>query len=116
MLETFWHDLRYGIRMLAKHPGFAITAIISIALGVGAIVGMFSVADGLVLRPLPVPQAGRVVTVRISGRAPAGRIEGQQGAFVRWRTLGEIYGQSMVALIAALFRSTGSFGSIRWRH
>ena len=63
MLETFWLDLRHGVRMLAKNPGFAIIAILSIALGVGANVGMFSIADALLLRPLPVPRPGDVVTV-----------------------------------------------------
>ena len=63
MLATLSQDLRHGVRMLAKNPGFAIVAIISIAIGVGANAAMFSVADGLVLRPLPVPRAGEVVTI-----------------------------------------------------
>ena len=67
MLESFWHDLRHAARMMMNNPGFAITAIVSIALGVGANVGMFSVADGLVLRPLPVP---RPVASSPSARCP----------------------------------------------
>jgi predicted permease len=63
MLEAFWQDLRHGIRILAKNPGFAIIAIVSIAIGVGANVGMFSVADALLLRPLPVARPGDVVTI-----------------------------------------------------
>ena len=51
MLETLWRDLRHGARMLAKNPGFAAVAMLSIAVGVGANAAMFSVADGLVLRP-----------------------------------------------------------------
>jgi predicted permease len=56
-------DLRHGIRMLVKNPGFTFIVMISIAIGVGANAAMFSVADGLVFRPLPVPRAGEVVTV-----------------------------------------------------
>ena len=58
-----FHDLKHGIRMLMKNPGFTFVAIISIAIGVGANSAMFSVADGLVFRPLPVPRAGEVVSV-----------------------------------------------------
>jgi len=63
MLDTFRRDLRHGARMLAKNPGFAALAMLSIAVGVGANAAMFSVADGLVLRPLPVAAPGRIVTV-----------------------------------------------------
>ena len=62
-LERAWQDLRYGCRMLAKSPGFTLVAVISIALGVGANCAMFSVADMILLRPLPVPQPGDVLTV-----------------------------------------------------
>src|SRR6185503_18136433 len=63
MLDTLRHDLRHGWRMFRKNPGFAAVAIISIALGVGANAAMFSLADGLVLRPLPVPRASAIVTI-----------------------------------------------------
>ena len=58
-----WQDLKHGIRMLLKNPGFTFIAVISIAIGVGANAAMFSFADGLVFRPLPVPRASEVVTV-----------------------------------------------------
>ena len=63
MLDTIWRDLRHGARMLAKNPGFAAVAMLSIAVGVGANAAMFSVADGLVLRPLPVTGPSRIVTI-----------------------------------------------------
>jgi predicted permease len=56
-------DLKHAFRMLVKNPGFALIAIVSIAIGVGANAAMFSVADGLVFRPLPVPRAGEVVSI-----------------------------------------------------
>ena len=68
MFETLIQDLRHGLRMLVKNPGFSVVAIASIAVGVAACAAMFSVADGLVLRPLPVPRGGDVVT--INGTAP----------------------------------------------
>jgi predicted permease len=72
MLETVWQDLRHGARMLAKNPGFSLIAIMSIAIGVGANAAMFSVADGLILRPLPVPDAHELVTV--SATTPTGEV------------------------------------------
>ena len=56
-------DLQHGLRVLMKNPGFTVIAIVSIAIGVGANSAMFSVADGLVFRPLPVPRSSEVVSV-----------------------------------------------------
>jgi predicted permease len=72
MLETLWQDLRHGARMLAKNPGFSLLAILSIAIGVGANAAMFSVADGLMLRPLPIPDPDGLMTV--SATLPTGEI------------------------------------------
>jgi predicted permease len=63
MFETVWQDVRHGARMLAKNPGFSFVAIVSIAIGVGANAAMFSIADGLILRPLPVPAANELLTL-----------------------------------------------------
>jgi predicted permease len=65
------NDLRYAIRTLRQNPGFALTAIVSIALGIGANATIFSLADGMVLRPLPVPNPSQVV--KLSARTPSGR-------------------------------------------
>lgn len=72
MLESVRRDLRLAARMLARNRGFACIAILSIAIGVGANAAMFSVADGLILRPLPVPRPGTLITV--SATSPAGEI------------------------------------------
>jgi len=56
-------DIRYGVRMLARNPGFAVVAIASLAIGIGATCAIFSFADALLLRPLPVARPGDVVTV-----------------------------------------------------
>jgi predicted permease len=60
---TLWQDIRYGCRMLAASPGFAVVSILSLAIGIGANSAIFSFADALLLRPLPVARPGEVLTV-----------------------------------------------------
>jgi predicted permease len=63
MVPGLLQDLKHSARMLLKNPGFTCVAIASIAIGVGANAAMFSMADALVLRPLPVPRPGEVMVV-----------------------------------------------------
>ena len=63
-LETAMQDLRYALRTLRRNPGFALTAILSLALGIGANVALFSVTDALMLKRLPVPDPGSLVRLR----------------------------------------------------
>ena len=65
-VETLWQDLRYGLRMQAKNPGFTAVAIITLALGIGANTAIFSLIDAVMLRSLPVHDPSQLVVLRWS--------------------------------------------------
>jgi predicted permease len=74
--ETLFQDLRYGVRMLRKYPAFTLVSVLTLALGIGANTAIFSLVDGILLRPLPFPQPQNLVS--LTGTYP-------KGAFVALR-------------------------------
>mgnify|MGYP001186330083 FL=1 len=72
-LENLLLDLRLGVRSLAKSPGFTLIAILTLGLGIGANTSMFSLVNGIMLKPLPYADAGRLQHVyRVTAQQPEG--------------------------------------------
>jgi predicted permease len=86
MMDSLLQDLRHAARGLRQAPGFTAIAVVTLTLGIGPTTAIFSVIDTLMLRPLPYPQADRIVTLwENRARAPAAREEVAPGNFLDWR-------------------------------
>ncbi|MFP5263892.1 MAG: ADOP family duplicated permease [Blastocatellia bacterium] len=73
LVETMLQDLRYGLRILIKNPGFSVVAVLTLALGMGANAAIFSVIYGVLMRPLPYREGEKIVHIR--QQAPLARID-----------------------------------------
>src|ERR1700691_4085699 len=91
-MDNLLQDVRYGLRVLRRNPGFAATAILTLALGIGATTAIFSVVDTVMFKPLPFPSADRLARIR-SVIAAAGNGSGiaSYPDFLDWRARNHVF-------------------------
>jgi len=106
MLETLIQDLRFGVRMLRKNPGFSLVAILTLALGIGATTAMFSVVNAILLRPLFGRETDRLVTIYHSYPKTNLTTGGAAASFVDYQQQGAIF-ESVAVSANASFNLTG---------
>src|SRR5215468_4703829 len=105
-METLWHDLRYGLRMLLKNPGFTTIAVLTLALGIGANTAIFSVVNTVLLRPLPYAEPERLMwlwdTIPQLSTAPTSLPE-----FIDWKEQNRSFEQLAAFQSGNMFLDTG---------
>jgi putative ABC transport system permease protein len=106
-MQTFWQDLRYGARMLKKKPGFTLIAVVTLALGVGATTAIFSVVNGVLLRPLPFKDPDRLMMIRETKIPQFPEFSVSPGNFLDWRSQNTVF-ERLVALRGASFNLIGT--------
>jgi putative ABC transport system permease protein len=99
-------DLRFGARMLLKHPGFAFVAVVTLALGIGANTAIFSVVNAVLLRPLDYREPGRVVALWENVPAQGGRWRVTPANFFDWKKQNEVF-EAVAAFGASTLNLTG---------
>jgi putative ABC transport system permease protein len=93
-IESLWQDLRCGARMLRKNAGFAVVAILTLALGIGANTAIFSVIEAVLLRPLPYDNPDRIVVVMESNPSKGfPQFSASPPNYMDWRKESTSFGQ-----------------------
>ena len=117
-LDAFGKDLRHGLRMMRRNPGFTVAVVFSLALGIGVNTAVFSVVNAVLLRPLPYPRADRLGQVVLEYRTPTeqGFMDMADGR--TWQLLDEHAGALDCAVYSDLtapanFASGGRVGYLR---
>ena len=99
-MPGMFQNLRYGLRLLRKAPGFTIVAVITLALGIGANTAIFSVIYAALLAPLPYPNSDRLVMVW--SKVPGGRNSVSTSDYLDWKRESTVF-QGMGAFTESLF-------------
>ena len=111
-LDTFLRDVRYGVLLLVRDPGFSAVAIGVLAIGIGANAAMFSLVDGILLKPLPYPDPDRIVRV-MEMPSPTARNGITTLNFLDWKRLSTSF-EALSATRGLSAALTGEGDPVRW--
>src|SRR5262245_25506668 len=103
-VETLWQDLRYGLRMVLKTPGFTTIAVVTLALGIGATVAVSSVVNSILLRSLPHKDSDRLVM--ISEQTSQEQLPVTYPNYVDWKNQNQVF-ESTAAYVFGSYNLTG---------
>lgn len=90
-IDNLLQDIRYALRLLRRNPGFTLTAIVTLALGIGATTAIFSIVDAVLLKPLPFPTADRLIRVRSVLAASGQGDVASYPDFLDWRARNHVF-------------------------
>lgn len=116
-MHTFLSDVAYGLRVLRRNPGFAVTAALSLALGLGAATAIFSVVYGVLLRPLPYPEPDRLLQLWQLNEPTGTRSQVSDPNFEEWRDANRSFAalaQYSMAIVSATGGSEPARVSATW--
>src|SRR5690349_17357227 len=105
-MEAFLKDLKHSLRMFRQSPAFTLAAVAALTLGIGTTTAIFSVVNAVLLKPLSIPDADRVVALGVSG--PQGQsIAGSPAKFQHYRQQADVV-QDVAAITQGVMNYTGS--------
>ncbi len=116
-MNSFLSDVKHAIRMSRRSPGFTITAVTALAIGIGATTAVFSIVNVLLLRPLGIPDADRLVVLSTTSKSETGDGDASSPAkFEYWRARTDVLQDVSAGLDLAMNFGAGEPGAGRYRH